>query len=204
MPSLWLPWAVAVPSGIAVALLGSWRASSGLPGSRRWAFLEAGIERRRPSVWQLLVGTTCFGVVVAFVLTRELTPLFALVMAVLLPEVLVVALYCFGGLVFPALAGLLGRLLAGRDVAARLARDHVRTAVRTPVALAAPILAISAIAGSMIVVLSFSADWMTALDRKQLATPYVVATGGRRSRGRPVGGTAAGRPADHGDHEGRR
>jgi putative ABC transport system permease protein len=54
----------------------------------------------------------------------------------------------------------------------------VRTAVRTPVALAAPILAISAIAGSMMVTLSFAADWVTALDREQLVTPYVVQTGG--------------------------
>ena len=63
-------------------------------------------------------------------------------------------------------------------MSARLARDHVRTAVRTPAALAAPVLAISAIAGSMMVALSFTADWVTALDRAQLATPHVVETGG--------------------------
>ena len=111
-------------------------------------------------------------------LAHGLNPVFALVMAILMPEVVVIGLYCFGGWIFPALAGLLARPFAGRDVSARLARDHVRTAVRTPVALAAPILAISAVAGSMILALSFAADWVTALDREQLATPYVVETGG--------------------------
>ena len=89
-------------------------------------------------------------------------------------------------------------------MSARLARDHVRTAVRTPVALAAPILAISAIAGSMMVTLSFAADWVTALDREQLATPYVVDTGGDARVGDRLARAAAGRPADHGDHGGRR
>ena len=101
---------------------------------------------------------------------------------------LVIGLYCFGGWVFPALAGLLARPFAGRDVSARLARDHVRTAVRTPVALAAPIVAISAVAGSMILALSFMADWVTTLDREQLATPYVVDTGGDASVGDRLAG----------------
>ena len=112
------------------------------------------------------------------VLATELNPVFALVTGILMPEVVVLGLYCLGGWIFPGLASLVGRPFAGRDVSARLARDHVRTAVRTPVALAAPILAISAIAGSMMVALSFAADWVTALDREQLATPYVVETGG--------------------------
>jgi putative ABC transport system permease protein len=63
----------------------------------------------------------------------------------------------------------------------RLAREHVRTASRTPAALAAPILAISAIAGSMIIALSFTADWTTAMDRAQLRTPLVVETHGDRT-----------------------
>ena len=90
---------------------------------------------------------------------KEISPLFALITAVLLPEVVVIGLVCFGGVLFPWLGGLLGRPFAGRDVAARLAREHVRTGVRMPAAVAAPILAISAIAGSMILALSFTADW---------------------------------------------
>ena len=163
-----------------VALLGAWRSSKRASRVSPLAvFQEAGIERRRPSVWQLLIGFVCLGgAVAALVLAHGLNPVFSLVIGILLPEVVVIGLYCLGGWIFPALAGLVGRPFARRDVSARLARDHVRTAVRTPVALAAPILAISAVAGSMILALSFAADWATALDREQLATPYVVETGG--------------------------
>ncbi|MBL7524071.1 hypothetical protein I6A84_40040, partial [Frankia sp. CNm7] len=45
-------------------------------------------------------------------------------------------------------------------------------------ALAAPIVAISAIAGSLLVTLSFTADWTVAQDRAQLAAPLVVEPGG--------------------------
>ena len=179
-PASWLAWAIAAPSGIAVALLGTWRSSKRAARVSPMAvFQEAGVERRRPSTWQLVIGALCLGGAgTMMVLARELNPVFALVTGILMPEVVVLGVYCFGGWIFPGLASLVGRPFAGRDVSARLARDHVRTAVRTPVALAAPVLAISAIAGSMMVTLSFAADWVTALDREQLATPYVVETGG--------------------------
>jgi putative ABC transport system permease protein len=180
MPAPWLPWAVAAPCGAGVALLGSWRASKrAAKVSPATALRETGVERRRPGAWQILIGTTCLGGAVAVLfVVEQITPLFALVIAILLPEVVVVGLVCFGGVIFPLLAGLLARPFVGRDVAARLARDHVRTAVRAPAALAAPIFAISAIAGSMIVALSFTADWTTAMDRAQLHAPVVVETGG--------------------------
>jgi putative ABC transport system permease protein len=128
------------------------------------------------------VGAVCLvGPAAVFLVADEISPLFALVTGILLPEVVVVGLVCFGRVLFPWLAGLLGRPFARRDVAARLARDHVRAGARTPAALAAPILAISAIAGSMIVTLSFTADWTTALDRAQLHAPSVIETGGDRS-----------------------
>ncbi|MCE0536480.1 FtsX-like permease family protein [Kineosporia rhizophila] len=176
MPALWQPWAIAVPCAMTVALLGAWRSSRrAAKVSPVAVFQEAGVERRRPTVWQLLIGTACLGGSAAALLAaHQLNPIFALVAGVLLPEIIVLGLYCFGGWVFPALSGLLGRPFAERDVSARLARDHVRTAVRTPVAIAAPILAISAVAGSLIVTLSFTADWTTALDGEQLNTPYVV------------------------------
>lgn len=180
LPSPWVGWAVAAPTGVVVALLGAWRSSKRAARVSPLAvFQEAGLERRRPSAWQLLVGVVCLGGAgTAIVLSHGLNPVFALVTGILMPEVIVLGLYCLGGWVFPGLAGLLARPFAHRDVAARLARDHVRTAVRTPVALAAPVLAISAVAGSMIVTLSFTADWTTGLDREQLATPYVVDTRG--------------------------
>lgn len=181
LPAPWLAWSIAAPSGAVVALLGAWRASKrAARTSPVAAFQEAGVERRRPGWWQLVVGVVCLGgSLVLLVLGRGLNPVFAVVMSILLPEVIVVGLYCLGGWVFPGLAGLLGRPFAARDVSARLARDHVRTAVRTPVALAAPVLAISAIAGSMILALSLTADWVEGLDREQLATPYVVDAGPR-------------------------
>ena len=136
-------------------------------------------------MWQLVIGVLCLAVAgAAMVLATELNPVFALVTGIL---------HARGRGARPRTASAAGSSrasprwwgapFAGRDVSARLARDHVRTAVRTPVALAAPILAISAIAGSMIVTLSFAADWVTALDREQLSTPYVVETGGDASVG---------------------
>jgi putative ABC transport system permease protein len=178
----WIAWLVCAGSGIGVALLGSWRASKRASRVAPVAALrEAGLERRRPSVAQIVVGTVCLaGSAAVLLLADEITPLLALVVGILLPEVVVVGLVCFGRLLFPWLGGVLARPFARRDIAARLARDHVRTGARTPAALAAPILAIAAIAGSMIVTLSFAADWSTALDREHLAVPTVVQTNGDR------------------------
>lgn len=182
-PSPWLGWGVGAGCGVVVALLGAWRASKRAARIEPVAALrEAGLERRRPSIVQIVVGTVCLaGPVVGFALAGEITPLFALVAAILLPEVVVIGLVCFGRVLFPWLAAQLARPFVHRDVAARLARDHVRAGARVPAALAAPILAISAIAGSMIVALSFTADWTTALDREQLRAPLVVETHGDRT-----------------------
>ncbi|MCW2765846.1 MAG: hypothetical protein JWO11_1805 [Nocardioides sp.] len=178
-PAPWVAWAIAAPCGAGVALVGCWRASRRASRVAPIAALqEAAVERRRPSVWQLLIGTCCAAAIVAtLVVATRMQPLFALVTAILLPEVIVIGLMCFGGVLFPFLAGLLARPFVGRNVSARLARDHVRAGSRTPAALAAPIVAISAIAGSMIVALGFTADWTTALDRAQLAAPLVVEAG---------------------------
>lgn len=182
MPSPWLAWGVAAGCGAGVALLGSWRASKRASKVSPVAALrEAGLERRRPTVVAMVVGTLCLaGPVAVFAVAGETSPLFALIVGILLPEVVVVGVVCFGRVLFPWLAGQLARPFVRRDVAARLARDHVRTGARVPAALAAPILAISAIAGSMILTLSFTADWTTALDRAQLDAPLVVETGGDR------------------------
>lgn len=179
-PSPWLAASIAVPAGVVVALLGSWRSSRRaarvVPMA---ALLESSVEKRGVTIMQAAVGTVCVGGAAAgVVVSSQLDPLFALVASVLLPEVLVIGLMCFGGLVFPALAGLLARPFAGRDVTARLARDQVRSGVRTTASMAAPVLAISAIAGSMILTLSFTADWTTGMDRASLEAPLVVETGG--------------------------
>jgi putative ABC transport system permease protein len=178
-PAPWLAWSVAAPAGAGVALIGARRAARRAAKVAPVAALqEAAIERRRLTVWQVLVGLTCAAAVLTvLVFSSRMEPLFILVTAIFLPEVIVIGLMCFGGILFPTLAGLLARPFADRDVSARLARDHVRTASRTPASLAAPIVAMSSIAGSLILALSFTADWTTALDREQLAAPLVVETG---------------------------
>lgn len=175
-PAPWISWAVAAGSGAGVALVGAWRASRRASRVTPMAALhEASLERRRVSLGQALVGTLCWaGVAAVLAMSTRIEPLFALIVAILLPEVIVVGLVCFGGILFPFLATQLARPFVGPDVTARLARDHVRAGSRTAAALAAPIVAIASIAGSMIVALSFTADWTTALDRAQLAAPLVV------------------------------
>ncbi|NYJ03026.1 putative ABC transport system permease protein [Nocardioides thalensis] len=179
-PPAWLAWSIAVPVGVAVALMGAWRSSkraSRVPPAA--ALREANVERRRPGVVQLLVALVCAAAVVAVaVVARDMPPLFAMVVAIFLPELLVIGVMCVGTLLLPASARLLARPFVGAHVTARLARDQLTAASRTTAALAAPVVAISGIACSLIVTLSFVADWTTAQDRAQLEAPLVVATGG--------------------------
>lgn len=183
-PSPWLAWVIAAPTGLVVALLGAWRSSrraAKVPPTA--ALREASIERGRPSVLQWIVGVICLaGVVAAAVVAAQTGPLFALVASVLLPEVVVIGIMCFGTLLVPRLAGLLARPFVNRDVTARIARDELRAAVRTTTSVAAPVLAISAIAGSMLLSLSFTADWTSAQDRAQLHAPLIVEANPARGR----------------------
>jgi len=180
LPDPWLAWAVSLPCGAGVALVGSWRASKRASRVPPLAALqEATLERRRPGFWQVVVGTTCLAAVGASVaVAHALDPLFALVTAILLPEVAVTGLVCFGALLFPGLARRLATPFVRQDVAARLARDQLRTSVRTPASIAAPITAISAIAGSLILAVGFTADWTAAINRELLKAPLVVETAG--------------------------
>jgi putative ABC transport system permease protein len=179
-PTPWLAWLIAAPCGAVVALLGSWRSSrraSRVPPAA--AMREATVERHRPTILQILVGVLCLaGVVAVAAFTSGIPPLLALIIGVFLPDVMVIGAMCFGTILFPGLAALIARPFARRDVTARLARDQLKAAARTTSALAAPILAISAIAGSIILVLSFTVDWTSAKDREQLTAPLVVESGG--------------------------
>lgn len=179
-PPWWVPWAIAGPCGAAVALLGARRSSkraSKVPPAA--ALREAAVERRRPSVAQLLVGGGCLAVVaVVAALAGSMSPLFAMLVAVFLPAVMVIGVMCFGTLVLPGLAALVARPFANADVTARMARDQLRVAARTTASLAAPVMAISAVAGSLILTLSFTTDWEIAQDRARLSAPLVVEAGG--------------------------
>lgn len=175
-PAVWVPWAIAAPTGAVVALLGSWRsskrASRVLPVA---ALRESSIERRRPSVVQIVVGVLCLcAVVMVAALAGQMAPLVALIVAVFLPEVMLIGVMCVGAALLPALASLLARPFARLDVTARFARDQLSAAARTTAALAAPVIAISAVAGSLILTLSFVTDWTTAQDRARLTAPLVV------------------------------
>ncbi|MCX5119832.1 FtsX-like permease family protein [Micromonospora sp. NBC_00362] len=175
-PRPWIAWAVAVPTGAVIALLGVWRSSRRAARiAPSAAMREAAIERTRPSILQLAVATLCFGgLVVVVVVAADMPPLFALIASILLPEVVVVGLMSIGHAVIPRLAALLARPFVARDVTARMARDEVRAAARTTAAVAAPVVAISAIAGSLLLSLSFTADWTNAQDRARLRAPLVV------------------------------
>ncbi|MET8278840.1 FtsX-like permease family protein [Micromonospora sp. NPDC005174] len=173
-PRPWIAWAVAVPTGAVIALLGVWRSSRRAARIAPSAALrEATIERTRPSILQLAVATLSFGGLVV-VVAADMPPLFALVASILLPEVVVIGLMSIGYAVIPRLAALLARPFVARDVTARIARDEVRAAARTTAAVAAPVVAISAIAGSLLLSLSFTADWTNAQDRARLRAPLVV------------------------------
>ena len=175
-PVVWVPWAIAAPTGAAVALLGGSRSSkraSRVPPVA--ALRESSIDRRRPSGAQIVVGMLCLGAVVTVAtIAGEMAPLFALIVSVFLPEVMLIGVMCVGAALLPALARLLGRPFARLDVTARFARDQLSAAARTTAALAAPVIAISSVAGSLILSLSFVADWTTAQDRARLTAPMVV------------------------------
>ena len=175
-PAPWSAWAVAAPTGVCVALVGCWRSSkraSNVPPTA--ALREAAIERHRPGLIAIAIGiVTLATVVAAAVLAERLDPLGALLAAICLPALIVTGLTCLGPLIVPRAAGLTALPFVCRSIAARLARDELRTAVRTTSSVAAPVMAISAVAGSLILTLSFSTDWTSALNRAQLAAPVVV------------------------------
>lgn len=183
-PSPWLAWSIAAPTGVLVALAGCWRSSKRAAKVPPVAALrEAAIERRRPGVVAILMGLlTAATVVASVVLAGRMAPLAAMLVAILLPALIVTGLTGLGPVIVPRLAGLVARPFTRRSVEARLAADELRTAVRTTSSVAAPVTAISAIAGSLILTISFTIDWTSALDRAQLAAPVVVTDPGAAPR----------------------
>ncbi|MFI2488704.1 FtsX-like permease family protein [Promicromonospora kroppenstedtii] len=169
-------WSAAAPLGAGVALVGAWRAG-GRAGRTQpaEAFREAVLERRRPGVLEALAALSALAALVgAAVLAPEMELLFALLAGMLLPVVAVVGINGVGRLVYPPLAGWVGGVVADRDPAARLARDHARSSLRMTTAVAAPVVAISAMAGSLLLAVSFTADWTEGADRAALRAPLVA------------------------------
>ncbi|SFD00976.1 putative ABC transport system permease protein [Nocardioides terrae] len=175
-PPAWIAWVSAAPSGVLVALLGCRRASKRAAKVPPTAALrEASLERRRPGVPAILTGAlTAAAMVGTLVLAGQLSLLAAVMVAVFLPALMVAALTSLGPLVVPPVAALLARPFVERSVAARLAAGELRTAVRTTSSVAAPVTAIAAMAGSLLLTLSFTVDWSSGQDRAQFAAPVVV------------------------------
>lgn len=186
----WTSWAVAGPCGAAVALAGCWRSSrraSRVPPSA--ALLEAAVDRRHPTVLGIVVAVVCLGCVATVaVLAGSLRPPFVITVAVFLPAVMVIGVMCMGTLTLPWLAGLIAWPFVGLDVSARIGRDRIAAGARSTAALAAPVMAMSAVAGSLILVSSFTVDWTTAQDRARLEAPLVIETGGHPAAANAVAG----------------
>jgi putative ABC transport system permease protein len=99
----------------------------------------------------------------------------AIALSMFTPMILVVSLTLLGPLVVPWIGWLWAiPLVRWTSASGRLARSNVVAAPRRSASLAAPILSISAIAGSMVLSLSFAADAAGATMRDTLTAPLVI------------------------------
>ncbi|TCC07369.1 FtsX-like permease family protein [Kribbella soli] len=175
--SPWVPLAIAVAAGLLVAMLGARSAArrAGRVGAID-ALREAALEPPRIGPVRVVFGLLFLaGAIVMLTLIRPSSGEGAVPLAMFTPMVMVIALTLLAPLVVP----LVGRLwavplVAWTQVSGRLARSNVLAAPRRSASLAAPILAISAIAGSMVLSLSFAADSAAATIRDAVRAPIVV------------------------------
>ncbi|NIK59691.1 FtsX-like permease family protein [Kribbella shirazensis] len=175
--SPWVPLAIAVGAGLLVAMLGARSAArrAGKVGPID-ALREAALEPPRIGPVRIGFGLLFLvGAIVMLTLIRPSTGEGAAPLAMFTPMVMVVALTLLAPLVVPLIGRLWAApLVAWTQVSGRLARSNVVTAPRRSASLAAPILAISAIAGSMVLTLSFAADSEAANIRDAVRAPIVV------------------------------
>lgn len=188
--SPWLPLSITIGIGVLVAMLGARSASKRAAGvAPVEALREATIEPRRLGWGRVLTGTVFLtGAVAMLVLIRPGTGEAVVPLAMFTPMVLVIALVALSPLVIPPLARLWGLPLS-RTTSGHLARGNVVAAPRRTASLAAPILAISAIAGSMVLSLSFAADASYAGMQRDVLAPVVVTGNGDRDLGTRIAGT---------------
>ncbi|HWD80815.1 MAG TPA: ABC transporter permease [Kribbella sp.] len=175
--SPWVPLAIAVGVGMLVAMLGARSAArrAGKVGPID-ALREADLEPPRIGPVRIVFGLLFLaGALAMLAFIRPASGDGAVPLAMFTPMVIVIALTLLAPLVVP----LLGRvwaapLVAWTHISGRLARSNVVSAPRRSASLAAPILAISAIAGSMVLSLSFAADSSAAAVRDAVRAPIVV------------------------------
>ncbi|CAM3321574.1 FtsX-like permease family protein [Nocardioides dubius] len=184
-PALVLPLSVAAGIGVLVALLGARSAARRASRTVPAAALREADELGRPvGVVRVLCGVFFLAAGVAMLLLiRAGDPLLALVLAIFVPEVWVIALVCLGPVLLPLLARALTRPWRADPLVA-VARENVAVRARRTTSLAAPVLALSAIAGSVVLTLSFAADWEEGITRQRLAAPLVVTTDSPREEAR--------------------
>ncbi|MFG1909654.1 FtsX-like permease family protein [Kribbella sp. NPDC048928] len=173
----WVPLAIAVGAGMLVALLGA-RSAARRAGKVAPidALREAALEPPRIGPVRIIFGLLFLaGAIVMLTLIRPSTGEGAVPLAMFTPMVIVIALTLLAPLVVPVLGRLWAApLVAWTHVSGRLARSNVVAAPRRSASLAAPIVAISAIAGSMVLSLSFAADSSAATMRDAVRAPIVV------------------------------
>jgi putative ABC transport system permease protein len=173
----WVPLAIAIGAGVLVAMLGA-RSAARRAGrvAPVDALREAALEPPRIGPVRIVFGLLFLaGAIAMLTLIRPSSGEVAVPLAMFTPMIIVIALT----LLAPAVVPLVGRiwaapLVAWTDVSGRLARSNVLAAPRRTASLAAPIMAISAIAGSMVLSLSFAADSEAATIRDTVRAPIVV------------------------------
>ncbi len=177
--SPWLPLAITFTVGVLVALLGARaaakRAAKVPPVD---ALREAAVEPRRIGGVRVAAGVL-FGAggIAMLVFIRPESGEVAIPLAMFAPQLLVIALVALAPVVVPPLARLWALpLLRWTKVSGHLARGTVVASPRRTASLAAPILAMSAIAGSMVLMFSFLGDISYAAQRDGF-TAEVVVTG---------------------------
>lgn len=186
----WLPLAITSAIGIVMAMLGarsaSKRASRVTPVE---ALRDAAIEPRRIGFVRAVAGILCSaGAITMLVLIRPSSGEGVIPLGMFAPQLLVVALVALAPIVIPPIARLWAAPLTRlTKVSGRLAGSNVLASPRRTASLAAPILAISAIAGSMVATLSFAADATAAHLRRDVTAPLVVT--GDRDLGPQLAGT---------------
>jgi putative ABC transport system permease protein len=175
--SPWVPLSIAVGAGLLVAMLGARSAArrAGRVGPID-ALRESALEPPRIGPVRVVFGLLFLaGAIVMLTLIRPSTGEGVVPLAMFTPMVMVIALTLLAPLVVPWIGRLWALpLVAWTRVSGRLARSNVVAAPRRSASLAAPILAISAIAGSMVLSLSFAADSAGATIRDTLRAPIVV------------------------------
>ena len=195
--SPWVPLSIAVGAGLLVAMLGARSAArrAGRVGPID-ALREAALEPPRIGPVRVVFGLLFMGgAIVMLTLIRPSTGEGVVPLAMFTPMVMVIALTLLAPLVVPWISRLWALpLVAWTRVSGRLARSNVVAAPRRSASLAAPILSISAIAGSMVLSLSFAADSAAATIRDTLRAPVVVTEAADLSTVPGVGVVDAGLP----------